>query len=201
MCADRKFGILNSTVDRAQKGFVSLSAEGFTGPDTRMSRPGNVYENVGVFGNENTRPALIIRLLYTNTCYQHPLIGVFHAVRAMVNDQYPGIEFEQILVNKGEVHNYVSPSSPQYNTRDVEPRRDIGASQYEQKGHCRSCETCSDDSSVGLGGVGDFTYVPYPRVIKIRRNGDVLFYDGATEPGAFYDWVMNEALLNNTQPK
>lgn len=35
-----------------------------------------------------------------------------------------------------------------------------------------------------------------PAIIKIRRNGEVLRYDKATNFGALYDWVMNEAMLD-----
>jgi hypothetical protein len=35
----------------------------------------------------------------------------------------------------------------------------------------------------------------YPQVSKVRRNGQVLVYSGATNYGAFRDWILNEGLL------
>lgn len=38
-------------------------------------------------------------------------------------------------------------------------------------------------------------YGGYPKVIKIRRNGQVLEYTGATNYGSLSDWIMNESIL------
>lgn len=35
----------------------------------------------------------------------------------------------------------------------------------------------------------------YPRLLKIRRNGDVLEYEGYPDYAAIADWIRNEALL------
>lgn len=50
----------------------------------------------------------------------------------------------------------------------------------------------TDGASIALKG-------NLPRVVKIRRNGETLLYRGPTDPGALYDWVMNETYLNEQQ--
>lgn len=35
----------------------------------------------------------------------------------------------------------------------------------------------------------------FPKLIKIRRNGQVLIYSGYTNYGEVYDWIMDESLL------
>jgi hypothetical protein len=35
----------------------------------------------------------------------------------------------------------------------------------------------------------------YPKIIKIRRNGQVLEYKGATNYGSLSDWILNQGLL------
>lgn len=35
----------------------------------------------------------------------------------------------------------------------------------------------------------------FPKLIKIRRDGQILEYDGQTNYGEIYDWIMNESLL------
>jgi hypothetical protein len=57
-----------------------------------------------------------------------------------------------------------------------------------------------DHSLVGVRNLSSVAlHDTLPRVVKFRRDGDVIVYDGYTNAGQLYDWVINEEVLNHIQ--